>query len=225
MLVLAALGVALVLFGGWLLVKMPERPGGKLALGKVEVSSAGAGLPLVVLGVVCVVLSASGDLRGMIGLPPDKTPTPTPTTSPTPTATATPPASPSPASGDCLQQYVAAIPTDLVASVEERALNVRIIEPAPAAGEAFVIKFTEERAPLGAIKLSLYENNGKYIFKITSVVDAACQPASYRVIGAGDQRTLHDWDTIRINFGGIAYEARIGYRTGIELNYFKRASR
>ncbi|MCA1566990.1 MAG: hypothetical protein LC803_15345 [Acidobacteria bacterium] len=221
MLVLAVLGVALVLFGGWLLVKLPDRPGGKLALGKVEVSSVGAGLPLVVLGVVCVVLSASGDLRGMIGLPPDKPPTPTIT----PTPTATPPHTPTPASGDCLNPYVAAIPADLVASVEVGEANVSLISPAPATNKAFAIKFTNENAPLGAIKLSLYENHGRYIFKIASVVDASCQPASYRVIGAGDQRTLHDWDTIKIDFGGVAYEARMGYKAGIELNYFKRASR
>jgi hypothetical protein len=221
MLVLAALGVALVLFGGWLLVKLPDRPGGKLALGKVEVSSAGAGLPLVVLGVVCVVLSASGDLRGMIGLTTDKPPTANPTPA------ATPPGSPTPtsASGDCLRQYAAGVPADSAASVEEGGVDIRLIAPAPAAGEAFVIKFTDERKPLGAIKLSLYENNGKYLFKIASVVDAACQPASYRVSGAGDQRNLHDWDTIKIDFGGVAYEARIGYKAGIELNYFRRASR
>jgi hypothetical protein len=49
--VLLAVGTALVVFGSLVLLRFPDRPGGRLAWRGMEVGSAGAGLPLIALGV------------------------------------------------------------------------------------------------------------------------------------------------------------------------------
>jgi hypothetical protein len=51
-------GVALVVFGAFVLVRFPDRPGGRLVWHGVEVSSVGAGFPLIVLGVVAIAIAA-----------------------------------------------------------------------------------------------------------------------------------------------------------------------
>ena len=54
MLILLMVGLGLLIFGAFILLKFPHRPGGKIAIGSAEVSSVGAGLPLIFLGVLCV---------------------------------------------------------------------------------------------------------------------------------------------------------------------------
>ncbi len=53
-------GIALAGFGVLVLLKFPDRPGGTIRLHRMEVSSAGAGLPLIVLGIAAMVFSAVG---------------------------------------------------------------------------------------------------------------------------------------------------------------------
>src|SRR3712207_194019 len=50
-------GIALAAFGAFVLVRMPTRPGGTLKTKWFEVSSVGAGLPLIVLGAAIIVLT------------------------------------------------------------------------------------------------------------------------------------------------------------------------
>ena len=59
--VLIVTGAATAAFGAVVLVKFPDRPGGRIAWRGLEVSSAGAGLPMIVIGIGCVLLGA---LRG-----------------------------------------------------------------------------------------------------------------------------------------------------------------
>ena len=51
---LAGLGIALVALGALVLLRYPDRPGGDVRLLGLEVSSVGAGLPLVALGVLAI---------------------------------------------------------------------------------------------------------------------------------------------------------------------------
>src|SRR5215207_3860026 len=97
MLILSIVGVVLVVFGLLILLKLPDRPGGDIQFAGLKVSSKGAGLPLVVLGVACLAFAARGGAGGDDGN--DKgAGTPTPTASPTasPVMTPTPAATPSP---------------------------------------------------------------------------------------------------------------------------------
>lgn len=54
------LGVALVVFGSLVLLKFPDRPGGKIEFKGLSVDSKGAGLPIIALGVIAVAMSAIG---------------------------------------------------------------------------------------------------------------------------------------------------------------------
>jgi hypothetical protein len=58
MTVLHILGIAIVALGVFILVRHPDRPGGVIRIHNMEVSSTGAGLPLIVLGVALVVVTA-----------------------------------------------------------------------------------------------------------------------------------------------------------------------
>lgn len=59
MYVLLVIGIVLVIFGALVLVKFPDKAGGKITWLGVEISSTGAGLPLIVLGVVTMTLAAT----------------------------------------------------------------------------------------------------------------------------------------------------------------------
>lgn len=58
MVVLLVLGIAVVALGVFVLVRYPDRPGGVIRVHNMEVSSTGAGLPLIVLGIALVVVTA-----------------------------------------------------------------------------------------------------------------------------------------------------------------------
>lgn len=62
MIVLTVVGIGLIAFGSVVLLKFPDRPGGKIAWHGGEVSSVGAGLPLIALGVAVLVFSGVGTL-------------------------------------------------------------------------------------------------------------------------------------------------------------------
>jgi hypothetical protein len=64
LLVLLVVGVALVVLGAVLLVWKPLLPGGTIKAKWVEVSSAGAGLPLIVLGVATIVIAVVNPFDG-----------------------------------------------------------------------------------------------------------------------------------------------------------------
>ena len=53
-----ALGVGLIVLGGVVLMLFPDRPGGVVRLLGLEVTSVGAGLPLIALGVILVAVAA-----------------------------------------------------------------------------------------------------------------------------------------------------------------------
>lgn len=55
--VLIVVGVVLVGFGAFVLLRFPDRPGGNLTFRGVTVSSKGAGLPIIVLGLAAVVVA------------------------------------------------------------------------------------------------------------------------------------------------------------------------
>src|SRR3954465_4574756 len=57
LIVLAVVGVVLVGLGAVVLLRFPDRPGGTVRFLDMEVSSIGAGLPLIALGVLAVVVT------------------------------------------------------------------------------------------------------------------------------------------------------------------------
>jgi hypothetical protein len=62
--VLLVVGVGVVVLGAFVLLVFPDRPGGKIAWQGVEVSSLGAGLPLIVVGIAAIAIASSGVVGG-----------------------------------------------------------------------------------------------------------------------------------------------------------------
>ena len=59
--VLTASGILIAVFGAVVLIKFPDRPGGRIAWRGLEISSTGAGLPIIVLGIGFLMLAALRD--------------------------------------------------------------------------------------------------------------------------------------------------------------------
>jgi hypothetical protein len=56
---LAAVGAGVVILGAVVLILMPNRPGGTISWAGVQVNSAGAGLPLIVVGIAAIAVAVS----------------------------------------------------------------------------------------------------------------------------------------------------------------------
>jgi len=173
---LVTIGIALIVFGGLVLLWFPDRPGGVLEFRGVRVRSAGAGLPLIVLGLVAVVLAA---LQGGGSAPESGAAQTTRSSSSTgQSATFSLPSSPpvqvTPAS-DCLTAHFDEEPK--VAS----AFQVRLPE-----GETVKLQTMVDSAVLlmvngetaGAVRLRYAGGIGTPTLTVYDVVDASCQPGT-----------------------------------------------
>jgi hypothetical protein len=106
---LVTLGVLLILFGGLVLLRFPDRPGGEFEFRGVRIQSVGAGLPLIVLGVVTVIIAVlqvdpAAEQGASQPGEPGGTTTTTTTTSTTWAPTDVPTTTTGP--GDCLEDYL-----------------------------------------------------------------------------------------------------------------------
>ena len=64
MTILVIVGVAIVVLGAFILLLFPDRPGGKIGWQGAEVSSIGAGLPLIVVGIAAIAIGGNGVIGG-----------------------------------------------------------------------------------------------------------------------------------------------------------------
>lgn len=203
-------GIGLIIFGALVLLQFPDRPGGKIVLGGMGISSRGAGLPLIVLGVGCILISGTGfpDFDGKREESNDTTLNDTNSND----------------NKDCFNEYFRGIPEDRVMTLEGGAEGVQLIGPHQSKDEVIAIKFTENNQPIGAIKFSFYSNND--MFKVETVVDSKCQPIEEYLNADrdGDKHVLQNWDTLEIRFGDHTYALRLGYSAGIISTNFIRIS-
>lgn len=65
--VLLIAGIARVVFGAFVLLKFPDRPGGEIAWQGMTVKSVGGGLPLIVLGVAAIAIASFREPGGPTG--------------------------------------------------------------------------------------------------------------------------------------------------------------
>lgn len=218
MLVLSIVGVALVALGALVLLKFPDRPGGRVAFGKTEVSSKGAGLPLVVVGVVCLVIGVRGGAFITDGPPPTQTPTATPTatSTPTPTPTATPSA-PAACGPDPAGENFSAVTAAVRIGERERRTWTGGVVP-----QRLRLVVSDEEGFLGVVDLAPRPVGERHVqFRVVSARDRECREVAQlsNVSRDGDPRLLENWDTLRFTSGGAAYDMRIGFAraTGVEI--------
>ena len=58
--ILVVVGIAVAVLGAFVLLRFPNRPGGRIAWQGREVSSVGAGLPLIVVGIAAIAIGGAG---------------------------------------------------------------------------------------------------------------------------------------------------------------------
>jgi hypothetical protein len=58
--ILVVVGIAVAVLGAFVLLRFPDRPGARIAWQGVEVSSVGAGLPLIVVGIAAIAIGGEG---------------------------------------------------------------------------------------------------------------------------------------------------------------------
>jgi hypothetical protein len=207
---LVVVGIALAAFGSLVLLKFPDRPGGKIAWRGAEVSSAGAGLPLIVLGVATVVLAvvlADGDARddGASTVSTQSTTSLSPPSSDGSTSKSTM----TPTFAGCFRDYFAPVPADRVGRVEDGAQNLPVISATVPKEQPIGLLLTKLEQPIGAAIVRFISSGG--FFRVLSVVDAACRPVEdFMADDSSDKHIVRNWNTLRIALAGRFYSVSLG---------------
>ena len=214
---LLVFGLAIVVFGAVVLLRFADRPGATIKWMGFEVSSKGAGLPLIGLGIVCVVLAVRFDLWKE-GNP----------------ATTFEPATPRRSeelvrpglTGTCLTDFAASVPNRRVGQVEAGMSDVQLISSSEPQDAPFIIVLTDGGEVVGALRVRPYSGGhaSNTLFKLEAVLDASCNEAEdlKNVSRGGDPRALVNWDTVRMRLGDRSYDLRIGGEGEIGVGHFRR---
>lgn len=199
-------GGLLVIFGLLVLVKFPDRPGGKVALGKFEVSSTGAGLPLVALGVLCLLFGAGGVSGGIWPFPGGATPMP------------------EGQAFDCARVARGEAERDAATgNVEVGASELRV-RPRAGSPPTFLLRLSDDGRFAGLVALAVQSPESTPFFKVRAAFDRDCrETADYEnaTRPGADPSVIQNWHTLRLRMNGATYETRLGYAAGaLEVNYF-----
>jgi hypothetical protein len=201
LIVLAALGVALVALGALILLRFPDRPGGNVSLMGLKVSSVSAGLPLVALGVLVALVafsqsgedgssstsdesSSSGGGGAVVALPPKDQPA-------------------------CFADFFAADPAvsrKRLHGLPSEAQDVDVLGAGESKADEFGLVFTDRQEVVGAAKLR-YDVDAKQT-SIDAVVDASCKPVSWisNVTPGPSPDVVDQYTTLRLELGTRTYE-------------------
>lgn len=203
MIILVVAGIAVVLFGALVLLLFPDRPGGKITWAGGEVSSIGAGLPLIVVGLAAIA-AGSGIIRGDDGG--------------------------GASGGDRSRRATAAVncPTDLtknlpfqrVATVESGADAQIIAGPGMSKTAAFGLRLTDGGTTVGAITARFVPASG--VFAIQSFVDADCHAVHAESIadpGSGALAAIKSFTDVRVDLRGHTYKLNLGGGTDLRVNF------
>ena len=216
---LLVLGVGLVIFGAVVLIRYSDRPGGSLKWLGMEISSKGAGLPLIALGIASIAFTVT------------RPSTPEPDAPARSAAdTAGPPVLPATdAPGDvpaCLAAVGGALPAERVVTVEAGMQSLAVVSPPQPLDLPVALLLTENGAAVGAVRLRLYRgsDSSSHLFKVEEALAADCRPARLRNESrGGDPRNLTNWDVLRLRLGAHDYDLRVGAEQRLEAG-FSRAS-
>jgi hypothetical protein len=207
MTVLLVVGVAVVVLGALILLLFPDRPGGRIAWQGIEVSSIGAGLPLIVVGIVAIGLSGGGVIGGGGG---DGT-----------SGTRTSGTGQKTAELKCPDDLEASLPPERIASVEAGADAQIVVGQAASKTPPFGLRFTDGGDTVGAIRARFFPASD--VFKILTVVDADCHAGEIVSLEGGgvSPDTIPNYRNVRIDLMGRSYVLNLGGSTDIRLNFYK----
>jgi hypothetical protein len=197
-------GVGVVVLGALVLLLFPDRPGGKIAWQGVEVSSIGAGLPLIVVGLAAIAISGGGIIGGdgEGGAP------------------GTGSGDQTPAALKCPDDLTTSLPSQRVATVESGA-NAQIIAGATMSKtEWFGLRLTDGGKTVGAITARFVPASG--LFTIQTFVDADCHAGHVESIaapGSGPLSSVQNWTNVRVTLRGRSYTLNLGGGADLRVNF------
>lgn len=209
LIVLVVLGIVLVVFGALVLLWFPSRPGGKLRFSGLEVSSIGAGLPLIALGVLAVALAVvqqpdrgSGG-NGVRTAPTDTDRPSTPPTSPTGTNVPVPHDVP-----DCITAFFGAqpeVPGDRQRELPAGVIDWDVLRPEESKRDEFGLVFTDSGQVVGAAKMS-YDILAKQ-FNVDNIVDGECNPVGWTATNTtgNNPASVPEYDNLQMRLGADRY--------------------
>jgi hypothetical protein len=208
LLLVAVVGVALVALGALVLLRFPDRPGGRVRLLGLEVSSIGAGLPVLALGVLAVVTAGvqQGDnsqSSTAAGPAPSNTPA-------------------------CITDFFHERP--VVPSGRRRALpaeaeDLDVLGPAEQKRNEFGLVLVDKRKVIGAAKMSYDVDATQYRFD--GLVDARCRRAAWTApdVPGANPSTVNNDSTLHLTLGDAEYALELkanGTEVELELHHFER---
>jgi hypothetical protein len=206
---LVLLGVVLIVFGAFVLLRYSDRPGATVKWLGAELSSNGAGLPLIMLGVGCIAFAA-------LRFPPGGHSTRDSTT----VATSS---SPVRKDGTCIDEWLSGIPRDRIDTVEAGMRDLEVIGSHQPLEQPFVLLLTDNGKLIGALRVRLYRasNHSSDLYKIEDAIDAQCSTIEdiRNASRGGNPRELVNWDNLGVTLGGKKYELTIGGEVSIGVNF------
>ncbi|MEO8621468.1 MAG: hypothetical protein ABI625_10410 [bacterium] len=214
---LLVLGVALIAFGAVVLLRYSDRPGGTIKAFGAEVTSKGAGLPLIALGVGCIGYAAVHFQTRQQSVPNLRsTDAPAETSSTARQVNDT----------SCLSTLLSGIQRDRIDTVEVGQKDLEIIGSHQKIDSAFALVLTESGKRIGALRLRLYpsKNSSADLYKIEQAVDGSCANVEQmrNTSRGGNPRELMNWDTMRATLGAHQYDLRVGGEGSINVSHFTR---
>jgi hypothetical protein len=199
--------LGVVVLGALVLLLVPDRPGGKIAWQGVEVSSVGAGLPLIVVGIAAMAISGGTELGGDGGGNGGAKNSGSQTT----------PALVCP--GDLEER----LSPNRVATVESGANAQIVAGPLASKTEPLGLLLTDGGEPVGAITFRFFPASG--LFRVQSLVDADCRARQVTSLqpGEGALETIPNYGEVRIDLMGTPYLLDLGGGGDIRVNFSRFA--
>jgi hypothetical protein len=206
--ILLVLGVVLVVFGGLVLLLFPDRPGGKLGWQGFEVSSVGAGLPVIVIGVVAVGFAALHGNGLDLG-------------SGRPKAASASSGTDAGGGSRCLATVFQGIPPGRTRPVPVGAKALSVLTVGQPTRAPVALRLTDPGGKtIGGVVFSY--NEADQVFRLTRIVDAACKPVT-NLRDSDDPsqnpHLLHQWHTLRMQLGRKFYSLVLGSQPPIQATF------
>lgn len=179
MTILVIVGVAIVVLGAFILLLFPDRPGGKIGWQGAEVSSIGAGLPLIVVGLAAIAIGGNGAIGGGDdGGTLDE----------------------SGNGGSAAEAGIVLecpdLPEARVVDVPQGAYALTVAGPVESKTEPFALRFIDDNRTVGVLTARKLPSD---VFQVLSFVDADCQTSELtREPGAAALDAIPAWAGVTI---------------------------
>jgi hypothetical protein len=192
--ILVVVGIAVAVLGAFVLLRFPDRPGGRIAWQGLEVSSVGAGLPLIVVGIAAIAIGGAGVGTGDSG-DGDRTTT-------------------GAAGGGC-KQIFDDVPNTRRALIELGVDQRIVVGAAEPKDGPVALTLTERERPVAYVRLDYLAQSES--FRVDDVVDPDCDPVDDYQGSKANADVLQTYDDLSIDVGGRRYVLNVNGGSDIRV--------